>query len=153
MRKQLGTYLFVGGGALLIGLVPTLVSIKDGPWLWVLLAVVGLAFATALILQPWKKSPEEIRAQKILDAREVISYQQEIADLNIERRKLLQSPLKNPVPRNGASRFGVGESIVATGARALTNIMNENEIDDMRVKAINNRIAALEKIVDNLTAD
>ncbi|CAN5196830.1 hypothetical protein BH09ACT5_BH09ACT5_06000 [soil metagenome] len=157
MRKQLGTYLFTGGGALLLGLVPSLVGNGDNVAKWILLGVVGLAIVTALILQPWRESEADKKRREYDQAKITVATQQELTEVELELARLRhaqQAPTLRDVAdyraTNGASSLALGaaSSIVAAGQQLMAEQDLQRELGSIEMLGLEKRRNALLKIVE-----
>ncbi len=157
MRKQLGKYLLTGGGALLLGLVPSLVGNVISLGTWVLLGLVVVAFAAGLILRPWTETDAERKLREYDQAKITVASQQDLTQVELELARLRHAQLtptfrqmteyarRNNVESMAAS---AASSIVATGHKLMAEQDLKRELENIEILGLERRRKALQRIVE-----
>ena len=92
MRQQLGNYLFVGSGALILGSLSAIFNL-EGFWVLTVLGVALAMIVAALILKPWKPSADALRAKKLENLALADAKERELEDLGVELAELRQKEI------------------------------------------------------------
>jgi len=154
MRKLLGTTLLGGSGALLLGLVPSLVSGGD-LWKWVLGGLVLVGGVAGIVLRPWKESEADKKVREIDQAKIAAATQQELIDVNKELARLRHAQLAPTLndlalERNGTSSLALGASsaLIAAGRQVVNQQRLERELQDIEIRGLEEKRKALQRIVE-----